>query len=120
MAINKEDLVRYIPEADDNREQDPAEQWVVEFYPMTAGEQRRYLLAASDSKGGGIKARKASDSLREIFKDRVEAVHNLTDIKGRPVTTGLELYDNSETDYIDEIFEALTKASTLRKGIVKN
>ena len=118
--INKEDLVHYIPEADDNRDREPSERWSVEFYPMTAAEQRRYLLAASDSKGGGFKAKRASESLREIFKDRIEAVHNLEDIKGRPIATGVELYDNSETGHIDEIFEALTRASTLKKGLSKN
>ena len=117
--LSEADLVRYLPEADDNRDQPKESQWFVEFHPMTAAEQRRYLLAASDSKGSTMKARKASDTLKQIFEDRVTTVHNLLDIKGRPITNGLELYENSETDYIDEIWEALTKASTLRGGLVK-
>ena len=118
--LSEADLVKYVPEVDDNRDQPQESQWTVDFYPMTAAEQRRYLLAASDSKGSSLKAKKASETLRQIFKDRVVEVHNLVDIRGREITNGVELYENSETDYIDEIWEALTKASTLKRGIVKN
>lgn len=118
--LKEEDLVSYIPEVDGNRDADPCDQWHIDFFPMTAAEQRRYLLSASDAKSDAAKAKKAAATLKQIFSDRVREVHNLVDIKGKPITSGQEFYDNSETDYIDEVWEAMTKASTLRRGMIKN
>ena len=114
----EEDVVTYIPEADDNRFHDKP--WSVDLVPMTAAEQRKYLMTVSSSKEGAQRVKQANSVLGRIFRDRVVQVHNLTDIRGREITTGEELFDRSETEYIDEIWAALTKASQLRGGLKKD
>ena len=36
------------------------------------------------------------------------------------ISTGLEFYEQSEQTYIDEVYEAMTKASILRDGLKKS
>lgn len=111
-----DESVLYVPDVDDNRHSEPDEQWWVELLPMTAAEQRKYLTAVS-SKDSSNKVRQANKILARIFRERVLAVHNLMDIKGRAITSGEELFENSETEYIDDVWGALTKASMLRAGL---
>ena len=115
MSFEEEDVVTYTPEADDNRYQE--QPWSVNLVPMTAAEQRKYLMTVSSAKDGAQKAKQANQILARIFKERVISVHNLKDIRGREITTGEELFERSETEYIDEIWAALTKASQLRGGL---
>ena len=42
--LSEADLVKYVPEVDDNRDQPQESQWTVDFYPMTAAEQRTISL----------------------------------------------------------------------------
>jgi hypothetical protein len=115
-----ENPVTYIPEVDGNRERSEEDQWSVKLQPMTAKEQREYMIVVSGVKAGKDQVVKAQQVLGRIFRDRVLEVHNLADICGNPITNGEELYDNSETEYIDEIWEALTKSSQLRGGLKKS
>jgi len=110
----EEDVVTYVPEADDNRHQE--EPWEVDLVPMTAAEQRKYMMAAAGAKDAN-KMKQANAVLARIFRDRVLRVVGLLDIRGQAIETGAELFERSETEYIDEIWAALTKASTLRAGL---
>lgn len=112
--------ITYIPEIDGNRDRSEADQWTVKLQPMTAKEQREYMIAVAGVKAGKDQVVKAQQVLGRVFRDRVLEVHNLSDICGNPITNGQELYDNSETEYIDEIWEALTKSSQLRSGLKKS
>jgi len=117
MPIDELDLVTYVPECEDNRESETP--WWVKISPMTAGENRKYLKAVNIKLNGESSANKAIDVLAKIFKERVSEVGNLTDIRNRDITNGVELFENGEQAQIDEVYEALTKASKLRSGLKK-
>ena len=110
-------LISYVPEIDGNRDQPEADQWFVKFHPLTAKEQREYMISVAGLKSGKDQVVKAQQVLGRVFRDRVIEVHNLTSINGEPITNGAEFYDRSETEYIDEVWEALTKRSQLRSGL---
>tara|TARA_R100000656_G_scaffold103939_2_gene75722 strand:- start:267 stop:623 length:357 start_codon:yes stop_codon:yes gene_type:complete len=117
MPIDESDLITYVPEDEENRESENP--WFVKISPMTAGEHRKYLKAANMKLNGESSANKAIDVLAKIFKERVPEVSNLTDIRNRDITTGEELFENGEQSQIDDVYEALTKASKLRAGLKK-
>ena len=95
MDYNPEDVREYVPDWNDNREKPESEQIVLELAPMTGGE------------------------LERIIKARVMGITNLSDILGRPVVNGEELWDRAEQPLIDEAYNALTEISTLSKGMKK-
>ena len=110
-------LISYVPEIDGNRDRPEADQWFVKFHPLTAKQQREYMISVAGLKPGRDQVAKAQQVLGRVFRDRVIEVHNLESITGESITNGAEFYDESETEYIDEIWEALTKRSQLRSGL---
>lgn len=114
--LNLDHVVTYTPEVDENRESETP--WTISFAPMTAGDNRRYLAAAMSN--GKDSIQKALTVLRKIFTERVTEVSGLKDIHGGAISTGLEFYEQSEQTYIDEVYEAMTKASILRGGLKKS
>ena len=64
--------------------------------------------------------RKAENVVKRIITERVVAIENYTDIKGVPIETGKELFERGEPALIDEIYEALSSISKLKRGLRKN
>lgn len=112
------ELMEYYPEVENNR--DLEEPWFVRFAPMTAGEHRKFLKAVNIQLNGENSTNRAIEALGNIFKKRVVEVVNLVDIRDRPITTGVELFENGEQAQIDDVYGALTTSSKLRKGLKKN
>ena len=112
--VNLEHAVEYVPEFEDNRE--ASEPWSIIFVPMTAGDNRAYLAAATHG-GGKDSLKKALNVLKRVFEERVVEVKGLVDIHGDPIATGADFYERSEQEIIDEVYAAMTKASKLRGGL---
>ena len=111
------ELVDYTPEVEGNR--DSESPWWVRFSPMTAGENRRFLKAVNMKMGSENSTNKAIEVLEQIFTKRVVEVHGLEDIRGKPINPGAELLENGEKGKIDDVYEALTKAIKLKRGLKK-
>tara|TARA_R110000824_G_C15230416_1_gene678498 strand:+ start:3359 stop:3706 length:348 start_codon:yes stop_codon:yes gene_type:complete len=114
MNLNAEDAVEYIPEHDDNRDLPEDEQVSLTIWPMTGGEFRAYTRSVNTKKSGNLEK-----VVERIVVERVSEVRNYTDIKGVPVETGKELFDQGEISFVDEVFAALTEISTLKGGLRK-
>ena len=118
MDYNPEDVREYVPDWNDNREKPEPEQIVLELAPMTGGELRAAQRQAL-GKNGQVNFKSAQAAIERIIKARVMGITNLSDILGRPVVNGEELWDRAEQPLIDEVYNALTEISTLSKGMKK-
>ena len=115
MEIRKEDVRRYIPEWDDNREKSEDEQIVLHIAPMTGGELRAAYRVALTGKGDTVD--KSLDVLERIIKKRVVKLENCVDILDREIENGSDLWDRGPQELVDEAHSALTEISTLRAGL---
>ena len=112
--MNESDGVEYAPEFDDNRDLFEDDQVVLNLQPMTGGEFRQYTRSANTNKTASLEK-----VMKRIIGDRVSQIRNYSDINGKPIETGPELFDRGEIGFIDEIFTALTEISTLKAGLRK-
>ena len=119
--MTDEDRVNFTPDFSDNRDLAHDDQVWLELLPMTAEEIRAYQRTMATVKAGSREAfERAGKVVYRILKDRVLVVHNYTDIRGREIANGEELYERGEPGMIDAAYEGLTEISTLRKGLRKN
>ena len=119
--MTDEDKVYFTPDFSDNRDQPEEDQVWLELLPMTAEEIRSYQRGMATVKANSREAyERAGKVVARILKDRVLAIHNYTDIKGKEISNGEELYLRGEPGMIDAAYEGLTEISTLRKGLRKN
>jgi len=108
--------VEYVPDVDDNRiDPDPM---TVEICPMTTGEIKRmgrqYGAQLSNKKKSIERAQKLTAA---IISERVRNVKNYS-FRGTVIETGEQLVE-TETELIDDVFEAITKISKLQDGLKK-
>tara|TARA_R100000995_G_C3409808_1_gene88828 strand:- start:259 stop:600 length:342 start_codon:yes stop_codon:yes gene_type:complete len=108
------DGVEYIPEFDDNRDLPEDEQVILTLQPMTGGEFRKYTRSANHNKTASLEK-----VMQKIIGDRVSQIKNYSDIRGKAIETGADLFERGEISFIDEIFSALTEISTLKAGLRK-
>ena len=119
--MNEEDTRTYVPELGNNRDLEESEQISCEVLPMTGDELRSYQRGMVGVKPGTAQAlRKAEQVVKRIVAERVVSIENYSDIKGKPIVSGEELYERGEPPLIDEIYEALSSISKLREGQRKN
>lgn len=118
MEIKQEDIRRYVPEWDGNRDRDEGGQIVLHLAPMTGGELRAVHRAAIKS-DGKVDLNKAQASIERIIKARVVKAEQCLDILDREITDGAELWERAEQALIDEAYAAITEISTLRAGLKK-
>ena len=115
MEIKQEDVRRYIPEWDDNREKAEGEQIVLHIAPMTGGELRAAYRVALTGKGDSVE--KSLEVLERIIKTRVVRAENCVDILDRTILNGEDLWSRGPQELVDEAHAALTEISTLRAGL---
>ena len=116
-----EDEVYYIPELGDNRELEEEEQISCSLLPMTGEEIRAYQRAMVGVKPSSQQAMKKAEAvINRIITERVVSIDNYSDIKGNPILNGEELFERGEPALIDEIYEALSSISRLKRGQRKN
>jgi len=123
MDIKQEDVRRYVPEWDNNRDRDESEQIILHLVPMTGGELRaaqRELVLKNKKLNDDEVYSFAEQAVERIIKTRVVKVENCFDIKGHPIVDGGGLWDQAESDLTDEAYQAMTKISTLRSGLKKD
>lgn len=118
MEIREEDVRRYVPEWDGNRDKEEVEQIVLHLAPMTGGELRAIHRAAIKS-DGQVDINKAQASIERIIKTRVVRAEKCLDILDREIDNGSELWERAEQSLIDEAYAAITEISTLRAGLKK-
>jgi hypothetical protein len=113
-----EGWVTYVPEFDENREDD--EPITSEIRPLTVRESMRRSgnVTARQTKGGGV-ATNSADIQRETFVAHVRNIRNLG-VGGKAITTPEALLDTQLHGLVTEIQQALTDASRLAEGDVKN
>ena len=115
--MNSEDEILYTPELGDNRDLEEADQIVCAVLPMTGEEIRAYQRAMVGVKPSSQQAmKKAENVIRRIISERVVEVLNYTDIRGEPITNGEQLFERGEPALIDEVYEALSSISKLKRG----
>jgi len=116
-----EDEILYTPELGDNRELETEEQIYCSLLPMTGEEIRAYQKAMIGVKPSSPQAMKKAEAvIRRIITERVVSISNYSDIKGNPIVDGQELFERGEPALIDEIYEALSSISKLKRGVRKN
>tara|TARA_R100001510_G_scaffold27255_1_gene23995 strand:+ start:100 stop:465 length:366 start_codon:yes stop_codon:yes gene_type:complete len=118
MEYQEKHLRDFVPEWNDNRDKDEADQVVVKLAPMTGGELRSVHRSAV-TKDGKVDFDKAHQAIEKIIRKRVSNIENLVDILDEPVTDGSQLWDRAEQGLIDEVYAAITEASVLREGLKK-
>lgn len=118
MDIKQEDVRRYVPEWDNNRDRDEGEQIILHLVPMTGGELRAVHRSAIKS-DGKVDVHKAQASIERIIKTRVVRAERCLDILDREISDGEQLWDRAEQALIDEAYAAVTEISTLRSGLKK-
>ena len=118
--LSSEDAVHFVPDIDDNREQDEDQQVWAEILPMTGRELRQYQKVMMNVKAGSKLAfENAEKVLSRILSERVLAVHNYSDIKGAAIEDGLQVYERGEPAMVDALYAGLTEISTLKAGLRK-
>ena len=118
MEIRQEDVRRYVPEWDNNRDRDEGEQIILHLVPMTGGELRAVHRSAIKS-DGQVDINKAQASIERIIKTRVVCAERCLDILDREISDGEQLWERAEQALIDEAYAAVTEISTLRSGLKK-
>jgi len=119
--MNSEDEILYIPELGDNRELEAEEQIFCSVLPMTGEEIRAYQRTMVGVKPSSPQAMKKAEAvINRIISERVISIHNYSDIKGEPIVNGEELFERGEPALIDEVYEALSSISKLKRGLRKN
>ena len=119
--MTSEDEILYTPELGYNRDLDAEEQIFCSLLPMTGEEIRAYQRAMVGVKPSSPQAmRKAESVIKRIVTERVVEIHNYTDIRGEPIANGAELFERGEPAMVDEIYEALSSISKLKRGQRKN
>jgi hypothetical protein len=110
--------VTYIPEFEGNREE--ANPITVEIKPLTVREARKAAgnITAKRAKGGAFRTNQAEQSLA-TFRNHVRNIKNLK-YNGQSITTPDELLDTPLNQLADEIDAAISDASILDEGDVKN
>jgi len=115
-----EGWITYIPEYEGNRDKTEDKQITVDILPLTVREARRVSsgITAKRSKGGGFRTNQAELSMNTL-ENHVKNIQNLS-FKGKPVTTVEELLDTTYIELADEIEAAISDASQLSEGDIKN
>jgi hypothetical protein len=112
-----EGWVTYVPEFDDNREDlDPI---TAEIKPLTVREAQR--------RGGNVTAKNTRDGIRtnavdirqQTFCGHVRNICHLR-VGGKDITTPEELLDTGLNALVEELDAAITDASRLSEGDLKN
>lgn len=114
------DWVTYVPEYNDNRTKPEGEQITVEILPLTVRESKKLSssVTAKRVKGGGFKTNQSEITL-SMFHNHVRNIRNLV-WNGEPAVTAEDLMDTAYVDLAGEIEEAISDASILSEGDVKN
>ena len=119
MEIKQEDVRRYVPEWNGNRDRDQNDQMILHLAPMTGGELRAVHRSAIKS-DGQVDINKAQAPIERIIKTRVVRAERCLDILDRDIDDGEQLWERAEQALIDEAYAAITEISTLRSGLKKD
>lgn len=119
--MNEEDKVYFTPDFENNLDLPEEEQVWFEMYPMTGEEIRSYQRSMATVKANSREAfERAGKVVQRILTERVSVVHNYSDIRGKAIASGEDLYRRGEPGMVDAAYEGLTEVSTLRRGLRKN
>lgn len=113
------DWITYVPEFDGNRDRLEEKQITVEILPLTVRESRRISSGITAKRAkGGFKTNQAELSLKTL-ENHVRNIKNLN-YNGTPIKTVEELMDTTLIGLADEIEAAISDASQLDEGDLKN
>lgn len=117
-ATTAGEWVEYVPEFDENREDD--DPITVEIQPMTVREAQRRSgnVKAKPMSGGGIRTN-STEIRQETFCTHVRNIRNLM-VAGEPVTTAEQLLGTGLGELVAEIEDAIVNISRLDEGDAKN
>jgi len=119
LDFKKEDWVTYMPAYGGNR--DSEDPMTVEIHPLSFGETAKYTDAVHvKQKGRGHMETNTSKVTRRQLVENVRNPRNVIGISGQVVETSAQLHDDTPTDLVKEIINAIEDITTLSEGEVKN
>ncbi len=115
----KADWVTYMPAYGGNRDSETP--MTVEIHPLSFGETAKYTDAVHvKQRARGHMETNTSKVTRRQIVENVRNPLNVIGISGKPVETSTQLHDDTPTDLVKEILNAIEDISTLTEGEVKN
>lgn len=119
LNFEKEDWVTYMPAYSGNRDSDTP--MTVEIHPLSFGETAKYTDAVHvKQKGRGQVETNTSKVMRRQVVENVRNPLNVIGISGKKVETSAQLHDDTPSDLVKEIINAIEDISILSEGEVKN
>lgn len=119
LNFEKEDWVTYMPAYGGNRDSDTP--MTVEIHPLSFGETAKYTDAVhvKQRSRGHVETNTSKVTRRQVI-DNVRNLLNVIGISGKAVETAAQLYDDTPSDLVKEIINAIEDISILTEGEVKN
>lgn len=112
--------ITYVPEFEENRLKPEDQQITVELLPLSVRESKKLAtsVTAKRVKGGGFKTNQSELTL-SMLRNHIRNIQNL-EWAGQPVTSAEDLFETPYVDLAGELEEAISSASQLSEGEVKN
>lgn len=119
LDFKKEDWVTYMPAYGGNRDSD--DPMTVEIHPLSFAETAKYTDAVHvKQRARGHMETNTSKVTRRQIVENVRNPQNVIGISGNRVETSAQLHDDTPSDLVKEILNAIEDISTLTEGEVKN
>jgi hypothetical protein len=111
----------YVPNVEGQQElyiDEPDQAVTVEIKMLSKADRDKYERAMVRSKKRGGITDADTKLVQRMFENHVRNVRNYS-VGGRPITTGLALYETDDLDIINDLALAIAKRSYLEKGLTK-